>query len=102
MVETLDAKVCSLAGVQRTKSRWSNETAYVIKGKEFAHFHGQNELDVRLTRVFQRKFGSRLEEDSRIRLRPRPSEWIAITLATKEDTDFAFELVKQAWSANGG
>lgn len=100
--ETLDVKIRALPGVQRMKSRWGHETAYIIGEKEFAHFHRPNEIDVRLTKAVQRRIGIQLKEDSRVRLRPRLSDWIAITLASQEDVDFAFELVKQAWNANRG
>ncbi len=100
--ETLDVKIRALPSVQRTKSRWGHEIAYVVGDREFAHFHRQNEIDVRLTRAVQRKKRVELKEDPRVKLRLGASDWITITLATEEDLDFAFELVKHAWNANRG
>ncbi len=100
VAETLDVKIRALPSVQSTKSRWGHQTAYVIGEREFAHFHRQNEIDVRLTRAVQRKMRVDLREDPRVKLRPGSSDWITITLATEEDLDFAFELVKQARNAN--
>ncbi len=96
----MDVKIRALPGVERRRSRWGHETAYVIGEKEFAHFHKQDEIDVRLTRAVQRKMRVEIVEDPRVKLRPGLSDWITITLASDEDLEFAFELVKQAWSAN--
>ncbi len=102
VAESLDVKIRALPSVQRTKSRWGHQTAYVIGEREFAHFHRHNEIDVRLTRAVQRKMRVELKKDPRVKLRPGLSDWITITLATEEDLEFAFELVKQARSANRG
>ncbi len=98
--ETLDVKIRALPSVQTTKSRWGHETAYVVGDREFAHFHGKNEIDVRLTRAVQSKMRVQLKEDPRVKLRPGYSDWITIALARDEDLDFAFELVKQARNSN--
>ncbi len=100
VAETLDVKIRALPGVERRRSRWGHETAYVIGEREFAHFHRQDEVDVRLTRSVQRKMRAELEEDSRVKLRPGYSDWITIALARDEDLVFAFKLVKQARNAN--
>ena len=97
---TLDAKIRALPGVQRTRSKWGHKTAYVVGKTEFAHFHRQTGIDVRLTRAVQRKMSVELKEDPRVKLRPGYSDWITITLAAEEDLDLAFELVKQARNAN--
>ncbi len=102
VAETLDVKIRALPSVQRKKSRWGHETAYVVGEREFAHFHRQDEIDVRLTRAVQSKMLAELKQDPRVKLRPRLSDWITITLATEEALDFAFELVKHAWNANRG
>jgi hypothetical protein len=97
----LDSKISSLPGVLQTRSRWKHGIAYVVAGKEFAHFHGPNEIDVRLTKAVQREIGQSLK-DQRVKLRPRPSEWITISVRKEEDVAFALLMIKQAWRANGG
>ncbi len=96
----LDDSISSLPGVERKESRWGLETAYFVEGKEFAHFHAENEIDVRLTKTLQKKLRRRLSTDPRVKFRPRPSEWVVIILSARKDADFAFELIQLAREAN--
>ncbi len=74
--------------------------AYYLHGREIAHFHGDREVDIRLTRLRQRRLNKTLSGDRRVRLRPRPSEWVWVRFSKRPDTDFVMELVKQAVKAN--
>ena len=100
VAESLDVKIRALPGVERKMSRWGHATAYIVGEREFAHFHRQDQIDVRLTTAVQRKMRVALREDPRVKLRPGSSDWITITLAIEGDLEFALELVKLARNAN--
>jgi hypothetical protein len=78
-----------------------NRDAYFIGKREFAHLHKDNEIDIRLTSGFQRKYAGRIKNDCRVKFRRNPSQWIAIDYRTRDDVDYAFKIVKLAATANG-
>ncbi len=92
----LDSKILSLLGVEKRRSRWMDRDAYFIGGREFVHFHRNDEVDVRLTSGFQRKYASEIRNDPRVRFRRNPSQWVTIDYRTREDVDYAFKIVKLA------
>ncbi len=96
----LDSKILSLPRVEKRRSRWMDTDAYFIGGREFVHFHRNDEVDVRLTSGFQRKYASEIRNDPRVRFRRNPSQWLAIDYRTREDVDYAFRIVKLAATAN--
>ncbi len=96
----LDSKIISLPGVEKRRSRWMDTDAYFIGGREFVHFHRNDEVDVRLTSGFQRKYAIEIRNDPRVRFRRNPSQWVAIDYRTREDVDYAFRIVKLAAAAN--
>jgi hypothetical protein len=65
-------------------------------GKEFAHFHDDNELDIRLTRKVIHQEGLAHPTDSRVHPnRSRNSQWIEVRL-DKVDVERVVDLVKLA------
>ncbi len=88
-----------MPGVQAKKSRWMSSNAYYVGSREFAHFHNDGEIDVRLTRKVQRSMLA-LRNDTRAKFRERPSEWVTFSLRRTRDVDHAFEMVKLALEAN--
>ena len=96
----LKSKILSLAGVERRESRWGKDPAYFVDGREFVHFHGRRELDIRLTKRLQGIGRSRLQQDSRIGFRKGRSEWITFTVGAEGDLEFALSLIKLAWEGN--
>lgn len=100
LAQQLEARIRSLPGVEEKKSRWMNKKAYYVGSREFAHFHNNREIDVRLTRKLQTEHADRIRNDSRVKFRDRPSEWIALSLSRTEDVNYAFEMVKLALEAN--
>ena len=91
--------VCKWAGVEIRKSRFGKSEAFFVEGREFAHFHTSNELDIRLTRRVQRE-QEELLEDERVGLRERPSDWITFRFGNREDSKRAEALLRLAWQAN--
>jgi hypothetical protein len=92
-------KIMTLSGVERRESRWGHMTAYWIGTREFAHFHGENRLDIRVVRSALKNMPE-IRLDPRVKLRPRASDWIEFRLKEQSGVDDAFELVKLAWRNN--
>lgn len=53
-----------------------------------------------MTKRVQRERAPSLRNDTRVKLRERPSEWVALSLRRTRDADYAFEMVKLALEAN--
>ena len=68
--------------------------------REVAHFDAGDWLDVRLTKQVIRERRSELKHDDRIALRRSGSDWLAVSVASRSDADFAFSLVEAAVAAN--
>lgn len=96
----LEAKILALKGVTRKKSRWMDKDAFYIGRREFVHFHARNQIDVRLTVGYQRKYSGLIRGDRRIVFRGNPSEWIQVRFRTSDDVNFAFKIVRLASKAN--
>lgn len=90
----------SLDEVTKGKSRWSDRTAYSVSGREFIHFHDPQEVDIRLTMVFQSQHGERLRADPRVGFRRNRSEWVTFSLQSAEDAEDALEWIRLARDAN--
>ena len=100
LAQQLETRILGLPGVERKKSRWMSERAYHVGSREFAHFHRNGEIDVRLTRRVQREQADRIRNDRRVKFRERASDWIALRLSRAEDVNYAFEIVRLALAAN--
>ncbi|MFQ5986976.1 MAG: luciferase family protein [Thermoplasmata archaeon] len=98
--DQLDAKIAALRDVIRGTSRWSDRKAYSVAGREFAHLHGPDEVDIRLTARLQSRHKGRLRGDERVGLRQNRSEWITFTLRSTEDVRDALEWIRMARDAN--
>jgi len=96
----LEKKILSLPGVERRKSRFSHQTAYFIKDREFAHFHSSNEIDIRLTKKGQQRLREQSKGDPRLKFRPHPSDWVSVFCKLPSDIQFAFDLAQMAWTDN--
>jgi hypothetical protein len=67
------------------------------RGKDFAHFHNDRELDLRLTRAVIRREGLEHPPDSAVHpKRSKNSQWIEIRFAAAKDLDRVVRLVKLA------
>ena len=98
--DQLDLKVAVLRGVTRGTSRWSDRVAYSVAGREFVHFHGLTEVDIRLTTQLQSRHKERLRGDARVGFRRNRSEWITFSLRSFEDVEAALEWIRLARDAN--
>ena len=98
--DQLDPQVAVLSGVTQGTSRWSDRTAYSVAGREFVHFHGPTEVDIRLTTHLQSQHKERLRGDGRVGFRRSRSEWITFSLRSAEDVGAALGWIRLARDAN--
>lgn len=85
-----------LDDVDEAPSRFGGTGLAFRRGRrEFAHFHPDCELDLRLPRAVQRT----LRDDPRAVFRPSASAWLAYRLETSEDLAVALRLLEAAWEA---
>lgn len=86
-----------IAGFTAEPSKVSGGTALFYRGKEFAHFHHDNEIDLRLTRQVIQALGlARPSGSEHHRTRAPSSNWIEVRFHTTEEVRHVAELVKQA------
>ena len=96
-VEQLRAALAGLPGVQESSSRFGapGRPAWSVSGREFAHLHADDLLDLRLPHAVQ----SGIRGDPRARFRKARSEWLEFEFHTSEDVAHVVSLARQAWAA---
>ncbi len=82
------------------RSRWSEAWSYQLRGREILHFHGDSEIDLRLTHAVIRSERERLASDARIGLGRRERDWVTVRFEATADMPFVLELVRLAIRAN--
>ena len=92
MNEPLLEALRTLPDVEEWPSQFHGEPAFWIDGREFAHTHGDHEIEVRLTR----KLITRVD-DERVVRRARSSDWVILR---QSDEQLVLELARQALEAN--
>ncbi len=96
LAKELQARILELTDVEAKKSRFSPQTAFFRGKREFAHFHSENAIDIRLTKA---KIKS-LKPDYRLEITHPPRDWLVAHFDEVADVDYVFKLVEQAWKAN--
>jgi hypothetical protein len=93
----LAAHIATLPGVREGASRFgpSGRAAWFVSGREFAHLHADDLLDLRLPRRIQ----ASVKEDPRAHFRKSRSEWLEFEFHQPQDIGFLVPLVYQAWAA---
>ena len=96
--EQLSESILAIPGVEGRKSRFSDEAAFYLGGREIAHFHSAHVIDIRLTRPSIRELAP-----GDARLSPRgSSDWVEFTFRRTSDLEGAVGVVRAAVVANGG
>lgn len=98
----LERRLTSLDDV--TLGYWKDSALLCVhyRGKEFAHFHGEDTLDIRLTTKFIRSEG--LTRAASARLHPNRSansRWICVEFKTQDDLDVMMRLAQVACAELG-
>jgi hypothetical protein len=90
-------KLERISGLEDRPSKVRGGSAIFYHDKEIAHFHHDNEIDIRLTKKIIRKEGLNHYDDSEVHKHRSPnSEWIEIRFRTSEDVDEVVRLFKLA------
>lgn len=89
--------LASIEGFEAQPSKVAGGTALFFRGKEFAHFHDDHEIDLRLTRKLIKSLGlSHPERSQRHPTRAPSSQWIEVRFRTPAEVQRVAELVKLA------
>jgi hypothetical protein len=86
-----------IEGFEAQPSKVAGGTALFYRGKEFAHFHNDREIDLRLTRKVIESLG--LSHPPRSELHPTrsaSSQWIEVRFHSQAEVERVAELVKLA------
>ena len=95
--ESLIKEVEKISGVENKPSPVAGGSALHFKGKEFAHFHNDNELDLKLTKELILQEGVNHPEDSKVHPdRSAASQWIELPYESVSELREVARLVKLA------
>ena len=96
-VEQLRAVLSSLPGVEQSASRFGSRRnpAWSVAGREFAHLHADDLIDLRLPRPIQ----ANLRSDPKAHFRKGASEWLEFEFHTEDDVAHLASLAREAWAA---
>ena len=96
----LESRLQALPLLTRRKSRFGDSQSYFVADREIAHFHGDERMDVRLTKERIRELKTKGPLDPRIRTRGPSAEWATVRISEEADIALAVELVEEAIHAN--
>ena len=104
LADRLADELAAMPEVTAGRSRFSPRRAFFVGSREFLHFHGEHEVDVRLTRKEIRARRPLLEADARVTLRNRhgSSDWMEIRFHRPRDLGAVVALARLAIEANRG
>ena len=91
--EEIRKKIMGWFNVIEKPSQFGSPHGYWVGSKGFCHFHGENELDIKLSRGFQKNFLS----DKRVSQNPYSDKNILVRFNTESDADYALSIVRQAY-----
>jgi len=96
-VQQLRMELSRFPDVEQSPSRFGSHRnpAWSVSGREFAHLHADDLLDLRLPRPLQ----ARLRADPRAHFRGGVSEWLEFEFHTSEDVAHLTALAREAWAA---
>lgn len=93
-------RCATLVGAALGEGAFSPGPAIWVGTREVAHFDSDGALDVRLTKQLIRQRREEFKANPRVSLRGSGSDWLAVTIESPADVDFAFDLVALAVSQN--
>ncbi len=76
----LKRKLAEIPGLDVRSSRWGPRPAYYVGDREIAHFHGEERMDVRLTKELIRHRRAEHAFDARVHTRGPSAEWASVTV----------------------
>ena len=96
-IEQLRKVLSELPDVEQSPSRFGSHRnpAWSVSGREFAHLHADDLLDLRLPRQIQ----AGLRSDPKAHFRDAASEWVEFEFHTTEHVAQLAALAYEAWAA---
>jgi sugar phosphate isomerase/epimerase len=94
------AQLRNVDGLAESPSMFGPDDAFWCNGKEIAHFHAADVVEVRLTKAVIRELRPMLRDDERVALRKGASDWIEVRVAATADVDFVVDLAERAAAAH--
>lgn len=95
--EKLSRELAVIPGLFLQKSKFADNPAYFVDGKELLHFHGDSGVDLRLGKKEIRARREGFKKDPRVTLRKSSSaDWVEVEMSSKKDVEFVMELVRVA------
>jgi hypothetical protein len=94
--ELLERRLLEIPKLSQRPSRRGHGSTYFAGDHEVAHFHGEERIDVRLTRGRIHPTGSVREFDKRVTTRGPSADWVAVRIEEVQDVPLALSLVKEA------
>ena len=94
---TLDSKLKRLPGIEVAAWKDTELICVFYNGRDFAHFHENNILDIRLsTKIIREEKLNPMENSQNHPKRSKNSRWIEIEFQDEEDVEKILHLVKRA------
>jgi hypothetical protein len=96
-VEQLRQFLLELPDTEQSFSRFGNHrnAAWSVLGREFAHLHADDLVDLRLPRIVQ----AGLRSNPKAHFRTSRSDWVELEFHTAEDVARVELLAREAWAA---
>jgi hypothetical protein len=93
--QLVQSLLAAIPGLEERASKVAGGSALFYRDKEIAHFHGDNELDARLTRKLIKSEGLTHPPDSTVHPnRAASSEWIELQFLNATDVSEIVRLFK--------
>ena len=89
-----------IQGVIESPGIFAEDDAFWVNGREIAHFHGDDAVELRLTRQAISAQRKRLKEEPRVELRAASSDWISVRFSSARDVTLVLELAEIAANAH--
>lgn len=96
----LEKELRGLPSLRQRVSRFGDSKSYFVADLEVAHFHGDQRMDVRLTKERIHELRDEGSLDVRVHTRGRYAEWASLPLLDERDVALAVEMVLEAIRAN--
>jgi hypothetical protein len=96
------AGLLALDGVVESEGAFGDGDAFWVNGKQIAQFHGEDAIELRITRAGWGTHRDRLKPDARVRRHGASSDWIDVRFASAGDVAFVLEMAEIAVSAHRG
>jgi len=96
-VEHLHFALNALPETKQVRSRFGpvGRAAWAVRGREFAHLHADDMVDLRLSRAIQ----SQLKSNPLAHFRSSRSEWLEFEFRSLTDVQDVLVFARQAWAA---